>query len=152
MGDEMSGNAREIVPGLVLGGLGDLEAILEKGPDVLVPLERLPGWIWDRGFRGEILYYPVTDCGILPDEVLDELAGRVTERLRAGKRTAVFCAGGHGRTGYAAACVLHLLGQENPIAFLRRNYSMSAVETEAQAEAVFRFCRRHPARASRDGK
>ena len=135
--------ALEIVPGLILGGLRDLPAMLEEKPDVLAPLDRLPGSVWESGFRGEILYCPVTDMGVLPDDVLDGLVGEIAARLRSGKRVALFCAGGHGRTGYVAACVLSRLGQKNPIAILRQSYSPSAVETDAQAEAVFRFIRRH---------
>lgn len=137
--------AKEICPGLILGGLRDLEDMLCKDVDVLVPLDRLPGSVWERGFRGEILYCPITDYGILPNDVLEELVRRIVERLRDGKRVAVFCVGGHGRTGYVAACVLFQLGKEHPIAFLRQNYSPYAVETEEQEEAVERFCLRHVA-------
>ena len=133
---------KEIVPGLILGSLRGLRKILSMKPDVLVPLDRLPGWVWDEGFRGEVLYYPVTDYGTLPDDVLETLVGAILERLQAGKRVAVFCVGGHGRTGYIAACVLSQLGQENPIAFLRRNYSPAAVESEEQEQAIVRFLRR----------
>jgi len=143
MGLQTLGEAGEILSGLLLGGLRDLNEILAAEPDVLVPLDRLPGTVWDTGFRGEVLYYPITDMGVLPDDVLDALVDAILARLRDGKRVAFFCAGGHGRTCYVASCVLHRLGQDNPIAFLRRNYSMSAVETDVQAEAVFRFIRRH---------
>ena len=134
---------KEIVSDLILGGLRELNEILEAGPDALLPLDRLPGTVWVSGFRGEVVYYPITDMGVLPDDVLDELVDAILARLRAGKRVAVFCAGGHGRTGYVASCVLYRLGYDNPIAFLRKNYSMSAVETDAQGEAVFRYIRRH---------
>lgn len=134
----------EIVTGLILGSLHGLKAILRMKPDALFPLDRLPGWIWEEGFRGPIVYFPITDCDVLPEDVLDELVDAILGFLRAGKRVALFCVGGHGRTGYVAACVLHRLGIENPIAFLRKNYSLSAVETEAQGEAVFRYIRRHP--------
>ena len=136
----------EVVPGLILGSLRALNDILDRKPDVLFPLDRLPGWVWETGFRGEIVYYPITDYEALPDDVLDGLVAAVLERLQAGKRVAVFCIGGHGRTGYVAACVLYRLGQENPIAFLRQNYSPSAVESEEQELSVERFLRRwrHP--------
>ncbi len=136
----------EVVPGLILGSLRALNDILDRKPDVLFPLDRLPGWVWETGFRGEIVYYPITDYEALPDDVLDGLVAAVLERLKAGKRVAVFCIGGHGRTGYVAACVLYRLGQENPIAFLRQNYSPSAVESEEQELSVERFLRRwrHP--------
>ena len=132
----------EIVPGLILGSLRGLNAILDRKPDVLFPLDRLPGWIWDTDFRGEIVYYPIMDYCALPDDVLDELVAAVLERLQTGKRVAIFCIGGHGRTGYVAACVLYQLGKENPIAYLRQNYSSSAVESEEQELAIERFLQR----------
>ena len=131
----------EVVPGLILGSLRALNDILDRKPDVLFPLDRLPGWVWETGFRGEIVYYPITDYEALPDDVLDGLVAAVLERLQAGKQVAVFCIGGHGRTGYVAACILYRLGQENPIAFLRQNYSPSAVESEEQELSVERFLR-----------
>jgi len=129
----------EIVPGLILGSLRALNAMLEMKPDVLFPLDRLPGWVWDTDFRGEIVYYPIMDYCALPDDVLEQLVAAVLDRLQAGKRVAIFCIGGHGRTGYVAACVLHQLGKENPVAFLKQNYSPSAVESEEQELAIERF-------------
>lgn len=135
--------AKEIVPGLMLGGIRDLQFMLDWKPDVLVPLDHLPGTIWETGFRGEILYCPITDYSVLPADVLDNLVDAVTDRLCAGKKVAMFCIGGHGRTGYVAACILFRFGKENPIAFLRQNYSESAVETDEQEEEVGCFCGRH---------
>ena len=132
----------EIVPGLILGSLRALNAMLDMKPDVLFPLDRLPGWIWDTDFRGEIVYYPIMDYCALPDDVLEQLVAAVLDRLQAGKRVAIFCIGGHGRTGYVAACVLHQLGKENPVAFLKQNYSPSAVESEEQELAIERFLQR----------
>ena len=42
--------ANEIVPRLMLGGLNELDFILRWRPDVLVPLDRLPGSVWKSGF------------------------------------------------------------------------------------------------------
>ena len=82
------------------------------------------------------------DYCALPDDVLEQLVAAVLDRLQAGKRVAIFCIGGHGRTGYVAACVLHQLGRENPVAFLKQNYSPSAVESEEQELAIERFLQR----------
>ena len=133
----------EVVPGLILGGLGRLRAILDLHPDTLLSLEAAPETLRAAGFRGEILYRPIPDGGVLPDDALEELVGSALARIRAGRRVAVFCAGGRGRTGYVAACILFLLGKEDPVAFLRRAYLPGAVETEAQEDAVERFRRRH---------
>ena len=135
----------EVAPGLILGRLAELDDILEMRPDVLVPLARLEGDVWDRGFRGEILYCPVTDRGVLPDDVLDGLVESIMERLGSGKRVALFCIGGHGRTGYIGACVLYRLGHADPVAYLWKHYSVMAPESDAQFAAISRFCLRHPA-------
>lgn len=136
-------SVKEIRPGLILGGIGDLDAILGMKPDSLVPLDRLPGRVWQTGFRGEILYYPITDGEVLPDDVMDRLIEAIVEQISEGKRVAVFCLGGYGRTGYVAACVLFMLGVAEPLPFLWEHYSAAAVETELQMAAVERFCRRH---------
>lgn len=135
--------ANEVIPHLMLGGLNELDFMLRWKPDVLVPLDRLPGFVWETGFRGEILYYPIPDFGILPREVLERLVSEVVERIKAGKRVAIFCSGGRGRTGYVAACVLFQLGKTtDPVTFLRQNYSLGAVETDAQEQEVEWFCHR----------
>ncbi len=129
----------EIIPGLMLGGAGDAVEMVRCGAEVLVPLAYLDGQIWEEGFRGEILYYPVRDGGILPDDVLDELVDTVCARLDEGKKVGLFCAAGHGRTGYVAACVLIRRGIRQPVTYLRQHYSNRAIETEAQHLAVIRF-------------
>ena len=135
--------AREIIPRFMIGGLNELDFMLRWKPDVLVPLDRLPGNVWETGFRGEILYFPVTDFGILPRDVLEKLVTAIVERLCAGKRVAMFCVNGHGRTGYAAACVLFRFGKtKDPVTFLRQNYSLAAVETDEQEREVEWFCLR----------
>ena len=132
-------HACEILPGLIVGGTWNLREILAFKPDVLVPLDSLSGYIWETGFRGEILYYPIRDMRILPDDVIRRLVWEILARLDAGKRVAVFCAGGHGRTGYVAACVLAARGIGDPVRWLREHYCGCAVESELQEQAVDKF-------------
>jgi len=80
--------------------------------DTLIPLYVLDADIWDLGFRGEILYYPIKDYETLPNDVLDDLVSKILERLSSGKKVGLFCMGGHGRTGYVASVVLGKLGYE----------------------------------------
>lgn len=133
----------EIYPGVILGGLRDLDDILALKPDVLVPLDRVPGTIWEDGYRGEILYIPIVDESILPEHILESFIDQLLERICDKRRIAIFCIGGHGRTGYIASCLLYRLGIKNPIAYIRKNYSMQAVETEEQEDAVQAYCRNH---------
>ena len=86
----------EIYPGVILGGLRDLDDILAMKPDVLVPLDRLPGTVWEDGFRGEILYMPIVDESILPESVLEFFVEQLLERICDKRRIAIFCIGGHG--------------------------------------------------------
>ncbi len=131
--------ATEILPNFIIGGIWNLEQILAMKPDVLVPLDSLSGYIWETGFRGEILYYPIRDQEILPPDVISRLVGEILARLEAGKRVAVFCIGGHGRTGYVASCVLAARGAEDPVTLLRENYCPFAVETNRQEYGVRAF-------------
>ena len=141
--DSAGQHAVEVIPGLILGGIIRLDEIPSLKPDVLVPLDWLPGWVWNSGFRGEIVYCPITDYGILPDDVLDRYAEKIAGLLREGKRVGMFCIGGHGRTGYMASCVLSALGEKQPVRFLREHYSYKAVETLEQEKAVGKFAGRH---------
>ena len=134
----MYGDMCEIIQNLYIGSVADVDDMLRAGVDVLVPLAYLDGSIWNKGFRGEIIYCPVTDGDVLPDDVIYMLVEMITSRLGRHK-VGLFCAGGHGRTGYVAACVLAELGMTDPIKYIRSNYSSKAIETEKQALAVFRF-------------
>ena len=131
----------EIIPGLLVGCVSDAPEMFRKGADVLVPLAFMDGSIWQQGFRGEVLYYPIEDMKVLPDDVLNELVDKICARLDDGKKVGIFCAGGHGRTGYVAACVLARRGVKDPVGYLRRMYSPKAIETEKQANAVFAYAR-----------
>ena len=139
MGHYYCHEVTEICDGLLVSGIRDVEQMVQMGVDVLVPLAFLYGNIWDTGFRGEILYCPVNDYSILPDDVLEKLVNDITERLDAGKRVGLFCAGGHGRTGYVAACVLARRGIQNPISYLHTHYCREAVESEEQKEVIKQY-------------
>lgn len=104
--------------------------------DTLIPLDALEAAVWDLGFRGEILYYPIKDYGILPDDVLNALVTKILDRLGRGKKVGLFCMGGHGRTGYVASIVLGKLGYEDPIGFLRSIYCSQAIESNAQIRHI----------------
>ena len=139
MGSYYCHEVTEICPGLFVSGYRDVARMVQMGADVLVPLDSLSGGIWDTGFRGEILYCPITDYGVLPDDALERLVEDITKRLDDGKRLGMFCIGGHGRTGYVAACVLKRRGGKNPIAYLHTHYCRNAVESDEQRDAIIRF-------------
>jgi len=131
----------EIRKGLYCGSEMNILSAMKTGRklDVLVPLNSLEGSIWDYGFRGEILYYPIRDYGALPNQVLNELVTLIIDRIHLGKTVGVFCLGGHGRIGYVIAAVLGKMGITDPIAFLRGNYCRKAVESNEQVEQIAFF-------------
>jgi hypothetical protein len=104
--------------------------------DTLIPLNSMDAVLWDKGFRGEVLYCPIEDYGVLPDDVLDGLTGRILDRISDGKKVGIYCMGGHGRTGYVASVVLGKLGYEDPIKTLRSVYCPNAVESDAQIQHI----------------
>ncbi|HZK51083.1 MAG TPA: protein phosphatase, partial [Actinomycetota bacterium] len=57
------------------------------------------------------------------------------------ERVEIACAGGHGRTGTALACLAVLDGVPNreAVAYVREHYSLRAVETPWQRRFVSRF-------------
>ena len=139
MGNCCCHEVTEICPGLLISGYWDVGRMVQMGADVLVPLDFFSGDIWETGFRGEILYCPITDYGVLPDDVLERLVEDIIKRLDTRKRLGMFCVGGHGRTGYISACVLKRRGVENPVAYLHTHYCRNAVESDEQREAIQRF-------------
>ena len=104
--------------------------------DTLIPLNSLNAKIWDREFRGEILYCPIEDYGTLPSDVLDDLVLKILDRLNRGLKVGLFCFGGHGRTGYVASVVLGKLGYNDPIHYLRTHYCREAVESSRQIQHI----------------
>lgn len=128
----------EIYPGLYVSGMADAARMANLGLDVLIPLAGCPKAI-EQTFPGEIRPYAIRNEGVLPQEQLKECVEGIIADLHQGKRVGLFCAGGHGRTGYLAACVLGQLGITDPIAWLRQNYCEQAVESYAQLTEIARW-------------
>lgn len=78
----------------------------------------------------------------LPDDDADALdAFKEAWRRAETERVELACWGGRGRTGTALACIAVLDGvpPADAVAFVRRNYRRSAVETPCQRHYVARF-------------
>ncbi len=135
------GGPVEVIPNLFCGSLEESTQMVSPPflVDVLVPLDSLDAKIWMTGFHGEILYYPIEDYGVLPDEVLTMLIAKILHRLKSGKKVGIFCFGGHGRTGYIASIVLGKLGYEDPTGFLREHYCKKAIESNEQIQHIAEF-------------
>lgn len=126
----------EIVPNLFLGSGSEALQMPAMGVTTLIPLNSLNGAIWDKGFRGEILYYPTKDYEVLPRDVIESLANTIVTRLDRNEKIGLFCLGGHGRTGYVAAIVLGKIGYADPIEYVRTRYCKEAIESNAQIKQI----------------
>jgi protein-tyrosine phosphatase len=109
--------------------------------DVLVTLGGFLPLCQDTPGPKIILWYPLQDFGGAPEDWRQYLETEVIPLLRTGKKLAVFCYAGHGRTGMLLASLIALLEDQmetpDPIAALRERYCHEAVETTAQEAAVY---------------
>ncbi len=141
---------RELCPGLYAGSLWDLRELLGMKPDVIVVLDRLPARVWEEGFLGELLYYPIEEYGVLPAIILDRATQEIVARVQGGRRVVLFSREDCGRIGYVAACALFRLGVRESVHHLRRNYNIHVLEDDIQYREVEAFCHRHVAETYRD--
>ena len=132
----------EIIPNLWIGGKYTLSYLLEdEAIDTIVPLDSLDSSIWDSGVNYEICYFPTQDYGVLPLEREKEVVNLIVSRLKDGKKVALLCHGGIGRTSYIASLVIRTIGvtirhRNGVIGFLRAKYNSNAVETVEQMERI----------------
>jgi len=133
----------EVIPGLVCGDYTLAKDVKVLNLDVIMPLAELPVGIWSTGWRGVIDAVPIEDYSVLPPDVLDATVNRVIRYIQDGAKVGVYCFGGHGRTGYLAACIIGRLRPDlDPIAFLRECYCKKAVESNEQVEAIAEYLER----------
>lgn len=86
-------------------------------------------------------WVPWPDFGLLADHRDAQDALREAWRRAEAERVEIACAGGHGRTGTALACIAALDGvpPQRAVAFVREHYDPRAVETPWQRRFVRRF-------------
>jgi hypothetical protein len=82
-----------------------------------------------------------TDFWLPSDRAATGEALREAWARAEGERVEIACAGGHGRTGTALACLAVLDGvpAREAVAYVRQHYSPRAVETPWQSRFVSRF-------------
>lgn len=103
------------------------------------------------------IYIDIEDMGVpdMPKEFWESLCAEL-KWLSKGEDLNVLCMceGGHGRTGLFLSILAGLLlGKDNPVQFVRKNYCFQAVETIRQEEYIARITdTRPPVRAASYGK
>lgn len=131
----------EIYHNFFLGSFKQSYLMASSGVDCLFPLDSLDGDIWDV-FNGEIHYYPTTDYKTLPTNILDRCVNDIIGCLKSNKSVGLFCLGGHGRTGYIAACVLGKLGIDDPIQLIHDKYCKKAIESREQYKHISQYLKK----------
>lgn len=124
----------ELGKGKLLGG--NCDRPVTDDADVYIGLQSgmrqtSNSWPWSK--KVEFLY-PIQDMGI-PNSAksFHSLVSYICKCLKEGKFVHVGCIGGHGRTGMVfAAVVKEMLGEEDAITWVRKNYCHKAVESSAQ--------------------
>lgn len=124
---------------IMAGGTRYLQPEDFRRADLLVPLTDKAGPL-EFGQRYEVLAGCLQDYGGVP-EYWEEFLGVIIEELKRGKKILAFCVGSHGRTGTFLASLISILESEeetpDPIVAVRERHCEKAVETHAQAAAVF---------------
>lgn len=121
-----------------LGADRDLKPEDFDNLDLVVPLCNNLNSGFGRTFA--VLSLQLADYGGVPDSwpvALDYLI----QQLKEGKRALAFCMGGHGRTGTLLASLIAILEPEteDPIEAARARYCAKAVESNGQAEGIYKL-------------
>jgi atypical dual specificity phosphatase len=136
--DQLAGMGR---PGLLRDVDEDLASIAAAGISLLLSLTADPvprSWLRPFGIEGR--HYPIPDMGApsIGDTAL--LCRTVEKAIRAGKKVAVHCHAGLGRTGTILAALLVWFGWDSQMAVERvRSEIRGAIQTEGQLSFVSRF-------------
>ena len=110
-------------------------SIVERGIQVFVPLSTAPVTL-PKGVNVKSAVLP--DFGGVTSN-WSELINEIVEELKRGTIMMCCCEAGHGRTGTLLASLVAVMEPDtvDPIAAVRSRYCSHAVETTAQAEAIF---------------
>ena len=135
----------------------DLDRLREQeGAEVLVclledqDLEALgiPDYVAEVEARGfDLIRLPIQDAGV-PDDVgtVEALVGVIAGHLERGARVVVHCAGGLGRAGTVAGCVLRSLGRsaDEALTILKERRGANCPENDRQIAFIEAFSYRLP--------
>lgn len=118
-----------------------------KTADVYIGLDgwmsfQKPKYPWAKTEAGpEEVSFKISDgCAPSDEKNFVLMIDWLTEKLEAGKTVHVGCIGGHGRTGMVlAALVNRVMGEEDAITWVRKNYCKKAVETKVQVKFLHKY-------------
>jgi protein-tyrosine phosphatase len=127
---------------LARGRLDLVPATRPREPDFALYLDER--WRDDDDVTWPFHVVPWADFGLPVDEnaTFSEIVA-LYRRARAGELVEVACYGGVGRTGTVLGCLAILAGVDpaDAVAWVRREYHPSAIETSEQEQLIARFAR-----------
>lgn len=134
--------------GVIIGGFevrlgGQYDLAGEECIDQVHAIVTLNGNIASKTFFGQrltIIEAALPDRGGVPDS-WQKFIEYMASEIRNGLKIAAHCTAGHGRTGTFAASLIAIMEPEveDPIAAIRERHCKKAVESEAQAIAIFKL-------------
>lgn len=108
---------------------------------------------WDRGDREPVvnIQYTIQDmCAPASPKKFRKLVEWTVEQLIAGKTVHAGCIGGHGRTGtFLSAVISVMMGEPDPIGWVRKNYCEKAVESKEQIDFLIKHYGAAPAKPNK---
>ena len=106
-------------------------------------------WPWRKG--AEVLF-EINDMSV-PKSPKDfkALVAWTKTQLEEGKKVHCGCVGGHGRTGTFLAALCSEFGEKDAIAYVRKNYCASAVESSTQTAFLSEHFGVAPAKGAKSG-
>jgi hypothetical protein len=120
-----------------LGAQRDIPKEVSEVMDLVCPLN---GYLPKVGFGRlvPIICCELPDRGGVPQRWASFIHG-VAGAIRKGRKVLAYCTGSHGRTGVFGASLISVMepDEPDPIAAIRERHCYFAVESLAQAEAVF---------------
>lgn len=122
--------------GLVIYG-GSCRYPVVQDADVYVGFDSfmddsIKAYPWEKG---ESFLFYIQDHNVPKSvEQTGKLVDYLIEQIEAGKKVHIGCIGGHGRTGMILAILVKkMLGIEDAVEYVRKNYCQKVVETDQQA-------------------
>lgn len=120
---------------------GALHTLAAQGISLIVNLHERPHpGARLQPFNLRQIHLPVADFTAPSEQTLDRGVAAIADAVRAGRKVAVHCGGGLGRTGTLLACYLVSEGMAADAAIAQvRRLRPGSIETAAQAASVFAF-------------
>jgi atypical dual specificity phosphatase len=132
----------------------DFEELRVRGISALISLtESSPDSTYLSAFGIDLHRFPIPDMSIVSVETMDEILAKIHEEIAFGKKTAVHCGAGLGRTGLVIACYLVSQGESGEESILRvRRLRPGSIETKEQERFILDYYRRVKKRSRNRGR